>query len=368
MIPSQSLPSFPVFGDNATKVMPDNGGSKYSNGFQQSDVLPAEWVNWEWNKASTGVTELNTGMASVEGELNNVLSEAGATPDGTKTDQVYKAVRKNCGCIMASSLTISSAPSIDTNNVVKIMFTSNIAANDETTGMVITYKGTGYPVWACKDGTLVTLKGHTINGSTKYLQANTILELIFDGSKFIVIDNPVVLSGDGYKVHANGKVGDEAVGDVKAKATNDIPYGWLECNGQSVLRADYPELFEKFNTQTYDGSHTLLSRYGSVDATHFNLPDYREAALVGTGQNSGDSITTHDTYTLGQFRDDQLQDHKHTGYHYNASGSTISYYAVDVTGKKGYNSDYIQGVTGGRNGNVTRGKRKGVTYIIKVMA
>ena len=351
--------------------MPDNGGSKYSNGFQQSDVLPAEWVNWEWNKASNGITDLNSGVASVEGELNNILAEAGATPDGTKTDQVYKAVRKNCGCIMASSLTISSAPSIDSNNVVKIMFTADIAANDTTTGMVITYKGTGYPVWACKDGALVELKGHTISGSTKYLQANTIMELVFDGAKFIVIDNPVVLSGDGYKVYANGKVGDEAVGDVKAKATNDIPYGWLECNGQSVLRADYPDLFQKFNTQTYDGSNTLLSRYGSADATHFNLPDYREVALVGIGTNGTDTIAAHDAFSLGQFKDDQLQEHNHEFYSVTATGAGNSNPYITTEGGSSaylkYFSGAVKGVLNARRGTTTHGKQKGVTYLIKVL-
>ena len=92
MIPSQTFESFPVFSDTGTKVKP--GDAKYSAGFQQSDVLPAEWVNWEWNKASKGVTDLNTGLTSVEAEINSVLTGAGKSPDETKTNQLYQSIAK----------------------------------------------------------------------------------------------------------------------------------------------------------------------------------------------------------------------------------------------------------------------------------
>lgn len=370
MIPSQSFGEYPVFGDNATKVAPDN--AKYSAGFQQSDVLPAEWMNWAWNKNTKGITDLNAGVSSMESELNNVLSEASISPDGSATNQVYKALRKNCGCIMASSRTITGVPSIDSNNIIKIMFTADIAGSDTTTGMTITYNGTGYPVKACKDGgSLVNLTAHTINGSTKYIQANTIIEFVYDGANFVVIGNPVVLSGDGYEVHANGKIGNEEVGTVKAKATNDIPYGWLECNGQSVLRADYPDLFQKFNTQTYDGTHTLLSRYGSADATHFNLPDYREVALVGIGTNGTDTIATHDAFTLGQFKDDSFKSHQHslqTEYPLGSSAySGETCWRVTSEGGVASAGRILGTLTNSTGGTVTRTKEKGVIYLIKVL-
>lgn len=92
MVPSQTFESFPVFSDTGTKVKP--GDAKYSAGFQQSDVLPAEWVNWEWNKASKGVTDLNTGLTSVEAEINSVLTGAGKSPDATKTNQLLESIAK----------------------------------------------------------------------------------------------------------------------------------------------------------------------------------------------------------------------------------------------------------------------------------
>lgn len=92
MINTQTLVNFPVFGDNATKAQPDN--AKYAAGFQPADVYPAEWVNWVWNKASGGVTALNTGVDMMEREINNVLDGADKTPDATKDNQLLEAIQK----------------------------------------------------------------------------------------------------------------------------------------------------------------------------------------------------------------------------------------------------------------------------------
>lgn len=53
-------------------------------------------------------------------------------------------------------------------------------------------------------------------------------------------------------------------GVVLPYAGSSSPSGWLLCYGQSLLRSDYPELFANIGTT-----------YGSVDGTHFNLPDLR---------------------------------------------------------------------------------------------
>ena len=92
MIPEQTLLEFPLFGDNATKVEPDN--NKKSNGWQQGDVVPAEWMNWEWYHASKGVADLNKGVSSMEKEINTVLASCGITPSATACDQLYCALLK----------------------------------------------------------------------------------------------------------------------------------------------------------------------------------------------------------------------------------------------------------------------------------
>lgn len=55
-----------------------------------------------------------------------------------------------------------------------------------------------------------------------------------------------------------------------------LPTGYLFCDGASVLRASYPNLFAAIGTA-----------WGSVDGTHFNVPDLRGRAGIGAGQGVG---------------------------------------------------------------------------------
>lgn len=66
------------------------------------------------------------------------------------------------------------------------------------------------------------------------------------------------------------------VGAVLDFAGTSAPAGWLLCFGQSVLRADYPELFAAIGTT-----------YGAVDSSHFTLPDYRGRTSFGVDNMGG---------------------------------------------------------------------------------
>ena len=59
------------------------------------------------------------------------------------------------------------------------------------------------------------------------------------------------------------------------------PTGWLLCQGQSLSRTQYPQLFTAIGTT-----------FGSVDGSHFTLPDMRGQVPVGIGGTLG--------LTLGQ--------------------------------------------------------------------
>jgi microcystin-dependent protein len=54
------------------------------------------------------------------------------------------------------------------------------------------------------------------------------------------------------------------IGAIFEWPTATIPDRWLLCDGQSLLRATYPALFDVLGTS-----------YGAVDGTHFNVPDMR---------------------------------------------------------------------------------------------
>lgn len=149
-----------------------------------------------------------------------------------------------------------------------------------------------------------------------------------------------------------------------------VPEGFFACDGRAVSRVTYAKLFERTGI-----------KYGSGDGiTTFNVPDFRECALVGAGQNWTNSIATHDIYALGQFKDDQIQNI--TGYFYTdgyGGGAVISVAGGAFSCVDGTNSSFA-GVPGNyatryaaefnasrvaRAGSTTRGKRKAVNFIIK---
>lgn len=65
-------------------------------------------------------------------------------------------------------------------------------------------------------------------------------------------------------------------GTVLDFAGTTAPDGWLLCFGQSLLRTDYPNLFEKIGTT-----------YGAADGTHFSLPDCRGRVAAGKDDMGG---------------------------------------------------------------------------------
>lgn len=56
----------------------------------------------------------------------------------------------------------------------------------------------------------------------------------------------------------------------------NAPSGWLLCQGQSVLRADYPRLFAAIGTT-----------FGIADGSHFSLPNFNDVTGIGAGTGAG---------------------------------------------------------------------------------
>ena len=125
--------------------------------------------------------------------------------------------------------------------------------------------------------------------------------------------------------------------------------GYLYCDGSTFDENAYPALYMYLGTNV--------------------LPDYRECVMVGAEQNTTDTIATHDVYGEGEFKDDQLQNHKHdvsvaySPTSSDASGDPISLY-------KENQSSLSSGYTGAvgtiyRSGETTHGKQKAVYVYIK---
>ena len=90
------------------------------------------------------------------------------------------------------------------------------------------------------------------------------------------------------------------VGTVSAYAgaSDNLPGGWLLCDGSEVSRDEYPRLFAAIGTAHGDG------------ATTFNLPDYRGMFLRGVDNGAGNDPDGEDR-TIGSIQDSAIETHGH---------------------------------------------------------
>ena len=86
------------------------------------------------------------------------------------------------------------------------------------------------------------------------------------------------------------------IGTVTWFATATAPTGYLECDGSSKSRSTYSDLFA-----------VLGVAYGSVDSTHFTLPDLRGEFIRGWDHGKGVDVAR----VFGSKQLDELKKHKH---------------------------------------------------------
>ena len=99
------------------------------------------------------------------------------------------------------------------------------------------------------------------------------------------------------------------VGSIQAFAGANAPAGWLLCDGSTVSRGNYPDLY-----------NTIGNTYGSGDgSTTFNLPDLRGRMPIGPNSDSTAANTA--TRSVGaKGGDTRMQTHTHIQ---NAHGHTL---------------------------------------------
>src|SRR5919198_3864036 len=130
-----------------------------------------------------------------------------------------------------------------------------------------------------------------------------------------------------------------------AGATSPAP-NWLPCDGASLLRADYPDLFTVIGTT-----------YGAIDGSHFNLPNLIGRVGVGAGTTSG--LSPHslgdafgdETITLGI---GDIPSHSHSDLgHSHVEGSAAPAVGAAITGVPVPSAIPSAGVTGTGNANLS---------------
>lgn len=136
------------------------------------------------------------------------------------------------------------------------------------------------------------------------------------------------------------------VGTVIAVYSNKVPNGYLPCNGVAFDTAQFPVLYALLQDD-----HT---------------PDLRECTLKGIGE-SGRTVGAHvkaGGLAVGEFVDDQVQEHKHD-YVVGETGvsGTPAYYTGSNTVVNFHNAHSTN--NNGRSGATTEVKAVGVNWCIK---
>lgn len=144
-----------------------------------------------------------------------------------------------------------------------------------------------------------------------------------------------------------GSAGGTPLGSVLAYFGTTVPEGFLPCNGAAYDVTQYPELYAFLNSST--------------------LPDLRECALVGIGENSTDTLGTHDIFTLGQFKDSGTYGTNSTSWEslhpYDATNNVMTT-VINTTGAE----QIVTAKTGTSTATLgMRTRSKGVNWIIKAI-
>lgn len=211
--------------DIATRILYSNNGSNFytDEDLTISATIGANEEVRDTGNQTTGGVEIYEGVTYSNDDTQPFLTRAESSQLFNGTTLIWDAQNKRAVggapldvlVITASTTVINNNP-IANNSSLKIMFTADISDTNATGGITpleITYNNVVIPVKANKDGTLVDVFATEVQTNLwKYLQAYTALELIYqsdyDGQgnpAFIILENPIILSGRNYTIYANGK-------------------------------------------------------------------------------------------------------------------------------------------------------------------
>ena len=175
--------------------------------------------------------------------------------------------------------------------------------------------------------------------------------------------NYIELSDNGLSINKNKNVPIGTILPNLQMRTEQELLTFLPCDGRTLNKNEYLDLFNVIG-YTYGGSDN-----------EFKLPDLRELTLVGAcikdgEKNETNQIAHHDTYKIGEFKDDQIQNHTHKydrfNHHYRDDGWQSDKANVIIASDKETTATIDASSNNKvRIGSTTHGKQFGVNFYIK---
>ena len=137
------------------------------------------------------------------------------------------------------------------------------------------------------------------------------------------------------------------LGDIITRPTNEVPVGYLECDGSEVSRVLFLGLFNAIGTLYGVGDGSLT----------FNIPDLRGEFIRGFDNGRG----IDSGRLIGSFQVDEFKSHSHatSAWYWNTSIGGNAIYGSNGSGSSS------GGGTGGTGGTETRPRNIAMLYCIK---
>ena len=333
---------------------------QYQKGVVPYDTLPAAWWNWFWHEITLNEGRTVEMLDSIFAELTKLLRDAGIDTNNPEVlNQVSSAVQT-----IAKWIATEERPGAVVSSPAK-----GKVSVDGTTG-VMTANGLG----------------DVNNLSAGILLRSTVVDAINDVLAQLIKETQDRTLADKQLSQAvtSSIIDTVPVGTILPFAGNNVPPSDLYacCKGQTLNNAD-----GTFN----DLENALGTAWGNTPGDgSVTLPDLRECVLVGCGINDSMYVRNHDTYDLGEFKDDRYASHGH-GNNFRLTNGPNSEYAPSISGSSPgigtwvstyttnvqvarYDSGHSHtlnialrgGIAASGSGNVTHGKQVGVYYIIKI--
>lgn len=187
--------------------------------------------------------------------------------------------------IISENKTLTGTP-LKTGNVVRVLFTADQSAANSSAAMVINYNTADITVKVCKNGALENYIPFTVSsGVYKYCQAYTAMELVYDGTYFIILGNPVVFSDANTTIFADGSK--EEVKSVRTiTPTIETAFGTSYCTVygkivQLIMNGAY-------NVNIAPGDLILSGLPKAKNNAFFPVYEYRTQTLIGLLQITTD--------------------------------------------------------------------------------